>query len=235
MNKNFKNRFNILILVIFIIFLFEQNFYILNATQVFNINELIEIMKQKYSSIEDYEGTIVYFSKTKSDSIANENEGKIYYKFPNKLRVSFEKPYQWEIVTNGKFLWVYISSIFAVIKQDLSKIGTLDFENSKKSLSYLLNNYSFKFLTDGNLSQFNQFKVYKIIGYPISPNAGFAKLELYVRDDGFIVYQAGTTKSGKVVVYYFKNVSFNVSLADNFFEYENFIPSNVQIIDESMN
>lgn len=230
---NIKKYITLTILILS--FLFIQKPILTKATQIFNINELIEIMKQKYATIEDYEGVIVYFSKSKADSSATENEGKIYYKYPNKLRVSFEKPYQWEIVTNGKFLWVYISSIFAVIKQDLSKVGTLDFENSKKSLYYLLNNYSFKFITDSNLSQFNQYKVYKIVGYPITPSAGFSKLELYVREDGFIIYQAGTTKSGKIIIYYFKNVNFNVDLADNFFEYENFIPSNVQIIDESLN
>jgi|GEM_PF-1574634 outer membrane lipoprotein-sorting protein len=223
------------IIFYFIIFLFFTINYPLRASQITNINELIEIMKQKYSTIEDYEGTIVYYTKTSYDSQAAENEGSIYYKFPNKLRVIFEKPYKWEIVTNGRYLWIYISTIFAVVKQDLSRVGSIDFENSKKTLSYLLNNYSFKFITDGNLYQFKQFKVYKIVGYSITPTAGFAKIELYVRNDGFIVYQAGTTKTGKTVVYYFKDVSFNVDLADNFFEYENFIPSNVQIIEEAFN
>jgi len=223
----------LLILTILICFLPFNTSKIYGQT-IFNINDVLELMKQKYASIEDYEGSIVYYTKTKYSTTYTESSGKIYYKYPNKLRVIFDKPYDWEIVTNGKFLWVYLSTIYSVIKQDLDEDFSMDIDNSKKSLSYLTTNYMFRFLEEKTTYDFNGFKVYKLYGLPISVNAGFKRVDIYVSQDGFIVYQSGETKAGKQVVYYFTNVAFNTDIADNFFEYENYMPPGAQIIENGL-
>lgn len=214
---------------IFLIILLVSTIYI-SGQEVFSINDVIRIMKDRYSKIQDYQGKIIYMKQKNENSNPVNSEGEIFYKFPNKLKIVISSPKEMTIVTNGKKLWVYIPSLYIVGEQELSEKLTIDVDNSQKSISYLLDNYNFKFKEEKNLYKFNNFEVYKIIGTPKRVEAGFKSIELYVTKDGFIVYQKAKTLDNKVVSYYFTEVKFNIDIPDRIFEFENEIPDDVQII-----
>lgn len=227
MNNKKVHLFLIIFLIVNSILI---NSMLIFSQDVFSINDVIKIMKERYSKIQDYYGTIIYVNKKNENSSSVNSEGEIYYKFPNKLKVILKSPREMTIVTNGKKLWVYIPSLFIVGEQELSKKLTIDVDNSQKSISYLLDNYNFKFIEEKSLYDFNNYKVYKIIGTPKRVEAGFKSIELYVTEDGFIVYQYAITLDNKIISYYFKSVQFNIDIPDRIFEFESEIPDDVQII-----
>ncbi len=216
------------IVTIFAFFLFIT-FIIASNSEVFSqdtMNSLVNLIKNRYSNISDYQGKII-LQITNTGTL---QEGEIFYKYPGKFKIEITSPEKKIYVSDGKTLYIYYPSLSVVGKQNLkSGSSSMPYGQSKETLSYIFDAYSFNFSEGKGLYDFNNFKVYKIKGWPKRVEAGFKSLELYIDNTGFIVYQAAITLEGKLIRYYFNSYSVNQDLSDLLFNFE--IPDNVQVIE----
>lgn len=216
------------IIKIAIIFLFFSIFLI-NTERIFSqdtINSLVNLMKSRYASISDYQGKIILQITDKGAL----QDGDIYYKYPGKFKIEINSPEKKVYVSDGKTLYIYYPSLSVVATQNLKKSqNNIIYGQSKETLGYIFDAYSFNYSEGKSLSSFNNFKVYKIKGWPKRVEAGFKSLELYIDETGFIVYQAAINLEGKLIRYYFTSYKVNQDLSDLLFNFT--IPDNVQVIE----
>lgn len=227
MKKNEKN-FKIFLFVFFTIAfigLLSLNFTFKLYSQD-NITSLVNLMKNRYASINDYQGKIVLQVGDKGVL----QEGEMSYKYPGKFKIEINTPEKKVYVCDGKTIYIYYPSLSVVATQNLKKGQVnIQYGQSKETLSYIFDAYTFNFSEGKSLYQFNNFRVYKIKGWAKRVEAGFKSLELYVDETGFIVYQSAVNLEGKVIRYYFTSYKTNQDLSDLLFNFS--IPDNVQIIE----
>jgi len=218
--KNFRKLSYVLFF--FVLFIFLN----LNIFSQDTITSLVNLMKGRYAGINDYQGSIVLQITDKGTL----QQGEIFYKYPGKFKIEITSPEKKVYVSDGKTLYVYYPALSVVGTQNL-KTGSanMPYGQSKETLGYIFDAYSFNFLEGKGLYTFNNFKVYKIKGWPKRVEAGFKSLELYVDETGFIVYQAAITLEGKLIRYYFNSYKVNQDLSDFLFKFE--MPDNVQVIE----
>lgn len=213
-----------LIILFFLTFLF-----IISSFNIFSqdtINALVSLMKNRYASISDYQGNIILQVTDKGQL----QEGQIFYKYPGKFKIEINSPEKKIYVSDGKTLYIYYPSLSVVATQNLKKgQPNITYGQSKETLGYIFDAYTFSFVEGKSLYNFNNFKVYKIKGWPKRVEAGFKSLALYVDETGFIVYQEAVNLEGKMIRYYFTSYKVNQDLSDLLFNFT--IPDNVQVIE----
>ncbi len=203
-----------------------------SAQQITSITEMLSLMDQRYKDVIDYKANFTFTKKKSSYADPDIETGLIRFKYPNKLFVEFISPTKKDIVCNGKFIYVYLHGAGYYGKQEFNDNLKL-YDNSKKTVAYLKNNYSLSFIGSKSLQDFEGQQVYKLKGYPRRIDAGFYKIEVYVRSDGFIVYQKGHTRDGKIFEYALKNVEINTDISDLLFDqYEDTLPNGAQVVEK---
>jgi len=222
----FRNKI-LSVVLLFILFIGIN----ISGQDVMSITSLLELMEKKYSVIEDYKADFVFSRKKSLNASESLESGNLKYKFPNKLFIKFTKPYEKDIVCNGEYIYFYIKGSGYYGKQKFNETIQL-FDNSKKTITYLKENYSLQFSEEKSLYDFDGMKVYKIKGYPRRIEAGFKRIDLYVRNDGFIVFYQGLTRDDKYYTYKLNNIQINTDISDiDFDEYESTLPDNIQVIE----
>lgn len=228
MKKNEK-IFRILIITFFLILflsILSLNFTLKTYSQD-NITSLVNLMKTRYAAINDYQGKIIL---QVGDNKGTLQEGEMFYKYPGKFKIEINTPEKKVYVCDGKTIYIYYPSLSVVATQNLKKGQVnIQYGQSKETLGYIFDAYTFNFSEGKSLYQFNNFKVYKIKGWAKRVEAGFKSLELYVDETGFIVYQSAVNLEGKSIKYYFTSYKTNQDLSDLLFNFN--IPDNVQIIE----
>lgn len=219
------NKLKKFLFLIFFILLFFINLNTLFSQDT--INNLVNLMKTRYANINDYQGKIVLQVTDKGVL----QEGDIFYKYPGKFKIEINSPDRKIYVCNGKTLYIYYPSMSVVGIQNLKRGSNniITYGQSRETLGYIFDAYTFNFSEGKSLYQFNNFKVYKIKGWAKRVEAGFKSLELYVDETGFIVYQSAVNLEGKTIKYYFNSYKVNQDLPDLLFNFS--IPDNVQIIE----
>ncbi|MFN3411589.1 MAG: LolA family protein [Exilispira sp.] len=216
---------NKILFLIFFLLLFFLNLNTLFSQDT--INNLVNLMKNRYANINDYQGKIVLQVTDKGVL----QEGEIFYKYPGKFKIEINSPEKKIYVCDGKTLYIYYPSMSVVGIQNIKRGSNniITYGQSKETLGYIFDAYTFNFSEGKSLYQFNNFKVYKIKGWAKRVEAGFKSLELYVDETGFIVYQSAVNLEGKTIKYYFISYKVNQDLSDLLFNFN--IPDNVQIIE----
>lgn len=221
MNKN-RLILNFAFFTILLIFVLSITFSLFGQDTT---NDLVKFIKNRYSNIKDYQGNIIL---QQGDKGALQN-GEMLYKYPGKFKVTINTPEKKIYVSDGKTLFIYYPALSIVATQQLRGKASLPYGQSKETVDYLFDAYTFNFTEGKALYTFNNFKVYKLKGWPKRYEAGFKSLEIYVDDTGFIVYQSAVTLEGKVVRYYFTSYKTNVDLSNLLFNFD--MPDNVQVLE----
>ena len=221
-----KKRYFFIHFIILIIFI---TLVIISSPNIFSqdtINSIVNLMKNRYANISDYQGNIILQITDKGTP----QEGQIYYKYPSKFKIEINSPEKKTYVCDGKTLYVYYPSLAVVATQNLNKGQVnIQYGQSKETLGYIFDAYTFNFSEGKSLTTFNNFKVYKLKGWAKRVEVGFKSLELYVDETGFIVFQSAVNLEGKLIKYYFTSYKVNQDLSDLLFNFT--IPDNVQVIE----
>lgn len=247
---------NILFFCILILSL-SVNQLILSETEVIGAKELLEKMSNSIkSNVRDYQAD---FKWIQGDSV---QEGKLYFKNPQKLRLNFVNPPNQVICTNGYELWVYLPTHNFVLKQtllqkDKKDISILDDEkkDDKKNKKdqkniedktqinpILLNPVGFdRFLTEYAI-EYNETKTminyngYMVYSFKLirwrSSKSGINVVYLLVQPDGIIRKVEGITANFRKFTIELSNIKTNNGISDEQFNYQP--PAHARTLDNFM-
>ncbi len=203
--------FLFLILVVSCNFLFAQN--VLTAMDVFNMGA------SKIGGAKDLEAEVKITIEDSSDM-----EAILFYKAPNKIRLSFSKPKNQVICSDGKKLTVYRPSTSVVMTQELRKgENFIPSIVDPSGFSLYRSNYNIAYnegpdfvnLEGRNISVRQLKLTWKRV------TSGYKLIIMSFDKSNNLVQLDGTTSSGVRFIYDFFNIKYNVGIADTrFTEYE---------------
>jgi outer membrane lipoprotein carrier protein len=199
--------------------------------------EVVKKVKKKFTTISAYTSDFVITDevgvKKKTTKVFT---GKCLYKAPGKIKYEFSQPQGDVITSDGKTLWVYIKSINAVGKQDLTiektnKAGKPIFQtNSKSGLNRLFRKYHYKFNSTTQPQKMEDGKEYFVLALEQREKVGgFENMLLYIEADTYLIKKSVATDSrGKTTILEFRNMQLNPEIEDGIFNYH--ISGNSKIV-----
>ena len=207
-------------------------------SQVQNFFSHAQVAKKvikKFESMKTY--TADFFIKTVDGRRTKNMRGKFFYKKPNKVSFNFASGNR--IVSDGKFLWVYIHRLKAVGKQDL----TLKKKNESNrqifagtpgpGLTRLFRKYHYHFDSTEQPRMEEGAKVFVFSMKQAEKIGGYEKILLYVDASTFLIRKAiGTDGDGKVTTIKFSNPGLDVTLDGPVFQYKK--PKHVKLINNPL-
>lgn len=227
------------IILIFIIIFFNGNHLFSQPHNWNSPSEVVKKIKKKYSNIENY--TAEFIIETEQNKKINTMKGTCSYKSPGKVRYDFTEPEGDIVVSNGKFLWIYLKKIQAVGKQDLS----INKENSSgkpiftsttpHGLNRLFRKYHYKFESIEQPQKIEDDKnSYFVLSLEQREKiGGFEHITLYVDSKSYLIKRAIAKDSrGKKTTIVFSNMELNTDMEDGIFNYR--ISGNVKIINNPL-
>ena len=191
---------------------------------IVSVNDIKSKMAEKFKTIQDYTADFQWINGE------SHYHGKIQYKKPDKILLTFDEPQDQKIVSNGNFLYIYIPYLKVVVQQLLiedteSSILTT---TSEEGLQRLFDEYSFSFFDTSTLQPYKNIRAYHLKLTQQTPKVGFKKMDLWVADNGLILQSNGHSPSGINVSLIFSNIQTNTELPDYIFDFE--VPPDAQII-----
>ncbi|HUT65832.1 MAG TPA: outer-membrane lipoprotein carrier protein LolA [Spirochaetota bacterium] len=191
---------------------------------IVSINDIKNLMSERFSSIEDYTANFTWVNGDVKYS------GIIKYKKPDNILLEFDEPEEQKIVSNGRVLYIYIPYLKVVCQQSLGEDteSSILSTTSESGLSKLFEDYSFSFFDTSALQQFGKNKAYHLKLTQKRPKVGFKEMDFWVAGNGLILQSNGISPNGVKVSLTFSNIQLNVELPDYIFDFE--VPADAQII-----
>ena len=192
--------------------------------KIVSVNDVKKLMSKKFESIEDYTADFEWVNGEAH------YKGKIQYKKPDKILLTFDDPKDQKIVSDGKVLYIYIPYLKVVIKQTLGE-GTessILTTGSEKGLYKLFNEYAFSFYDKSTPQKFDDTQAYHLRLTQKKPQIGFKKMDMWVSKDGLILQSNGISPNDIKVSLTFHNIQINSEVPDYIFDFE--IPADAQVI-----
>lgn len=240
--------------LVILVYILNVNFVFSAVDQVIGAKELLEKISNNFKqTVKDYEAD---FKWIQSDNV---QEGKLYFKNSQKLRLNFTNPPNQVICTNGYDLWFYMPAYNYLLTQKLlskeKKIVSFEEEESKKKnkkdtnknenqnpdivffapigFDKLLSDYAVEFNESKTLINYNGHMVYsfKLIRWKTSKN-GINVIYLFVEPNGIIRKFEGITASYRKITIELNNIKINTGIDDKIFDYNP--PSHVRILENFM-
>lgn len=191
---------------------------------IVSVNDIKNLIADNFDNIEDYtadvnwiNGDVHYY-------------GKIVYKKANKILLEFQEPEKQVVVSNGKYLYIYIPHLKVVVQQSLSEDteSTLLTTTSEAGLTKLFDEYSFSFYDSSSLQPFGDVMAYHLKLVQKRPKVGFKTMDIWVSEEGLILQSNGKSPNGIEVSLSFSNIKINTEQPDYIFDFE--VPTDAQII-----
>ncbi len=192
--------------------------------KIVSVNDVKRLISSKFESIKDYTADFEWINGDVH------YKGKIQYKKPDKILLTFEDPKDQKIVSNGNILYIYIPYLKVVIKQNLGE-GTeseILTTGSEKGLYKLFSEYAFSFYDKSSLQKFDDTMAYHLRLTQKKPQIGFKKMDIWVSKDGLILQSNGISPNDIKVSLTFRNIKINTEIPDYIFDFE--IPADAQVI-----
>lgn len=179
--------------------------------EVFSPTSVVDLIKNKIVSIENFTGSFVYVYNNQTFS------GTIWYKSPNKFRMDYSGSYN-RIICDGKSLWIIYSGENVAVKEilDPAKNDAMVGWNIKR----LLLEYAPTFPKEGYKVQYGTEVAYKIIFQPRIATAGFKSIEMVVSLEGFIEKVKAINQLGKALEMTVSYKEVNKGVAEYLFKFE---------------
>jgi len=195
-----------------------------SSINIISVNDIKAKMAEKFESIDDYTADFVWIN---SDV---HYKGKMQYKKPDKILLTFEEPSEQKIVSNGNLLYIYIPYLKVVVQQLLTEEteSSIIATTSEAGLSKLFDEYSFSFYDTSTLQPYRNTKAYHLKLSQKTPKVGFKKMDIWVSEGGLILQSNGISPNGINVSLIFSNIKLNTELPDYIFDFE--VPADAQII-----
>jgi len=193
-------------------------------TEIVSVNDVKKLMSERFNTIEDYTGDFKWVNGESHYS------GKIRYKKPDKILLTFDEPQDQKIIANGTVLYVYIPYLKVVVQQSLSEQTESTFlaSSSEAGLTRLFEEYAFSFVDSSSLQPFKETVAYHLRLSQKTAKVGFKRMDLLVSRDGLILQASGASPNGVNVNLTFSNIVLNSELSDYIFQFE--VPADAQII-----
>jgi len=191
---------------------------------IVSVNDIKAKMAEKFKSILDYTADFQWINGE------SHYHGKIQYKKPDKILLTFDEPQDQKIVSNGSFLYIYIPYLKVVVQQLLLEDteSSILATTSEEGLTRLFDEYSFSFFDTSTLQLYKNSRAYHLKLTQHTPKVGFKKMDLWVAENGLILQSNGYSPNGINVSLIFSNIQTNTELPDYIFDFE--VPADAQII-----
>jgi outer membrane lipoprotein-sorting protein len=193
-------------------------------TEIVSVNDIKQVMSDRFSSVKDYTGDFKWVNGESHYS------GKIRYKKPDKILLTFDDPQDQKIVSNGSVLYIYVPYLKVVVQQTLgeSTESALLASSSEAGLEKLFDEYAFSFYDSSALQPYKGTLAHHLKLSQKTAKVGFKRMDLWVSEDGLILQANGVSPNGISVSLIFSNVQLNTELPDYIFDFE--VPADAQII-----
>lgn len=211
----------------------------LQAAPDHNWNSHAEVAKKVMAKFADAKTYTAQFNiRTTEGRSTRTLTGQLYYKKPGKVRFAFSQPAGNLMVSDGKILWVYIRSINAAGKQDLT-LKTVD--ESKRpvfavmpgpGLTRLFRKYHYRF--DGTKQPRTEDgqSVFVLDLEQREKIGGFERMKLYIDATSYLIVRADADDGqGKQSVIRLSGIQLDTSLDGKLFQYD---PGSARVIDNPL-
>jgi outer membrane lipoprotein-sorting protein len=180
----------------------------------------LEMVSQRYTSIQDYEAKINIRSGT------TEMTGTVAHVAPSFLRLDFTRPANQVIVFNGDQLTVYLPEYQAVLNQAVTEANRNSSASlaTARGLSMLRRNYTTSYLTGPDsqpLETGSKELVIKLKLSRRSSSEGFRELTLSIDPETYLIRRIeGRTVTDTLVRFDFSAVKINQGIPEQRFMYD---------------
>jgi outer membrane lipoprotein-sorting protein len=213
-------------------------FSVFSQDELLSAKELLKRLSDRFrSEVKDFQADIKW---VQGDLVQT---GKVMFKNPMRLKITFKNPSGQVICSNGYDLWIYVPSLSTTLHQKLLEREHTDAEDGKVKtvinpillnpvgLDRFLNNYTVEYIETKKKIPYKDTNVYKfkLIRWE-SSKAGFNTIILTVQENGIIRKIEGTTASYRNITLEIDNIEKNISIGDTVFNYVP--PGNSQIVDD---
>ncbi|HOK02318.1 MAG TPA: outer membrane lipoprotein carrier protein LolA [Spirochaetota bacterium] len=195
------------------------------------VTDVVRNIKKTYNDLKSYQANFQIVSE--KDGKKTVQSGVLRFKATDKLLMEFTQPARQKIVSNGEMMWIYIPSLNVVAEQDLMSDSGLFSSGSQAGLNRLFSKYHYRFaskeepelMKDGS-------KMYTLVLKQKESRSGYRTINLWIREDYFIVKAEGFTSSGKRVEITLSDIKTNVDLPNGIFKFD--IPASARVIKNPM-
>ncbi len=191
-------------------------------------NSHAEVARKVMSTFEELETYTARFQiVTKEGRSTKKMSGKVYFSRPGKIRFDFTSPARDFIVSDGRILWIYMSRLRAVGKQDL-RLDTKD-ENGRRiflknpgtGLKRLFRKYHYRFDTVEQPREVEGRSYFVMDLEQREKIGGYEKIKLFVDSDSYLVRRAVATDSfGRETTITFTDLKVNQPIEGKLFQYK---------------
>ena len=153
-------------------------------------------------------------------------KGVCFYQAPDRLRYQFSVPAGNLMISDGKFLWIYIPRLRAVGRQDLQLDKKNESNNSifvgnpGPGLVRLFRKYHYRFDSPKQPRELDGGSYFVLDMEQREKIGGYEKIKLHVDSKNYLVYKAvGSDGYGKTTTITFKNIKTDIPLEGKLFQY----------------
>ncbi len=192
------------------------------------VTDIVKKVRTRFGELDSYQADFVMTSHKLG--AASRQTGTVKYKAANRLLIDSFGTRRYQIVSDGKKMWIYIPGMNAVVRQDLkSDSDSLFSAGTKSGLQRLFSKYHYKFASKTQPEvQSDGSKKYTLFLKQKESRGGFRTIKLWVSEDFLIARAEGETAIGKKVDIEFKNIKTDVSLPNGIFKFD--IPSQAKVV-----
>jgi len=183
-----------------------------------------QTISDKYADIDSYTATFKFTSGVRGNII---QEGKMYYKSPNLLRLDYTNPENQVLNVNSTKLSIYVPAHGTLFEQTISseeEAETLQVSGlTSQGLTLFITNYSISYVNGPELEPLdenNPQDVYKLRLLPRKFSEPFQKIVMSLTSDGFIRRLESTTRTNEVLIMDIVDIDTDEIIENNYFDYE---------------
>lgn len=199
-----------------------------NNVYAITISEILKNVKAKEKETESMQADIIENIYSEETKITQTFEGKIILKKPDKIYVEFTKPLTQKIISDGKFIWIYIPELNQAIKQEVS-LGDIDdpILAIGKLFETLQKDYDIVLAGDENVDGED---TYLLDFTPKKGNENLPKMKASISKKSWIPVKSDIIEKQHLVniSIIFKNIKTNIKISNSIFEFTP--PKDVEII-----
>jgi len=186
--------------------------------------DFFETISNKYAEIEAYTASFKFTTGIRGNII---QEGTIYYKSPNLLRLDYTNPENQVFCVNSRKLSIYVPAHGTLFEQTInSEEDALTLETSgftSQGLALFNSNYSISYVNGPNLEVLdddNPEEVYKLRLVPRKFSEPFSRIIMSITSDGFIRRLVSTTRTDEEIILDIVDIDVNANIDSKYFDYD---------------
>ncbi len=183
------------------------------------LDQVVNALESTYGKMNDLRADFTQVARNKSLGQDVTAEGTVYLKKGGRMRWEYKSPAPQQIISDGKYLWVYTPELNQVNKGDAPKALAGPAGSFLQGLGKVREEFSVRFLNPANKTDASGRPVLDLT--PKKPTALLTRLVLTVDPkDHYLVRQAVLyDQLGNTVTMSFNRVALNPALSDTLFAF----------------